>query len=234
MEKNKDIKVTNVALIIMGIIILVLTILLLIVTSKLKIKNETLPESVISTEKVETKTTTLLSKEEALNIGKDKYEQAFKYYFRLKLSEDPIKIQYNGHEVGAQKITNIKEIKDLFTENKFNKYIGKITDEADNYNIIIEKNGEYYRLDADRGGSTSYLYTDDLEVKNITDNKITFVAKSYYLANTDLVQEFASSHTEPKEYVKNASKENIKILSNEFILVKENGIWKVDYFVMPS
>ena len=226
MEK-KNISVTNAALVIIGIIIIALTILLLTVTDKLKTKNE----NIVNTE---TEKITLLSKEEALNWGKEKYELATKYYFRLKYPTDLIKIEYEGNEVSAQKVNNIKEIKDLFTEQKFNKYIRKITDESDNYNAIVEKNGEYYRLDVDRGGSTSYLYTDDLEIKYITENKITFTIKSYYLANSDLVEEYASDYTDPKEYVKNAPKENIEILSNEFILVKENGIWKVDYFVMPS
>lgn len=171
----------------------------------------------------------IISNEQALLIGKEKYKKAEQYYSRLKELGESIQVEYKGQNVNASKVLSIKDIKDLFTKNKFDKYIRKVKDESENYNSLLEKGGEYYRLDTDMGGVLSYLYTDDLTVKSIDENKIVFEAKSYYLVN----DEPYLSNVNPKEYVKTAPKDKIEIKTNKFTIVKENGDWKVDYYVLP-
>lgn len=171
----------------------------------------------------------IISNEQALLIGKEKYKKAEQYYSRLKELGESIQVEYKGQNVNASKVLSIKDIKDLFTKNKFDKYIRKVKDESENYNSLLEKGGEYYRLDTDMGGVLSYLYTDDLTVKSIDENKIVFEAKSYYLVN----DEPYLSNVNPKEYVKTVPKDKIEIKTNKFTIVKENGDWKVDYYVLP-
>lgn len=230
MEENKKRNVTGIVIGILLFIIAGLSIFVLVLLFKDKgyntnevIKeqsNKNTIEQVSTNNKKET-----ISSEQALLIGKEKYKKAEEYYSGIKDLGESIKVGVGE----AKKVLCINDIKELFSKNKFDKFIGKITDESENFNNLLEKDGEYYRTDSAAGGVQSYLYTDDLTIKSIDENKIIFEVKSYYLVN----DEPYLSNIDPKEYVKTAAKDKIETKANEFIIIKENGNWKVDYYVLP-
>ena len=140
-------------------------------------------------------------------------------------------------EVTGYLITNMDEIKKDLSAEKFEKYIGKISDEADNFNYIREIEGNYYRLDADRDSDSTYITTRLVPVCD-EGNKYVLNAVSYYL--TEYGQQTLTADDEklilekPFEYLNkfyNEGKYEKRV--DEFTVIKENGDWKIDKFVMP-
>ena len=155
-----------------------------------------------------TNTTTVLTNAEALAIGKEKYNDAIQSYWNDPTVDELQKITINGLEYS--KITDatyISSMKQLYSTNGYaNIFLTFKT-------IVEANNGDYYIALAARG-SNIYYVGNELVVSNITDSKIEFIAKETYRSEND------ASIT----YVEN----------NAFVLVKENGEWKVDKFELPN
>lgn len=153
-------------------------------------------------------TTTGLSNAEALKIGKEKYEQAMQSFWNDPNIDGTQNIEKNGLEYS--KITDksyINSMKSLYTDNGYLNIFS-------NFKTIIEaNNGEYYIAIAERG-SNIYYVKSELVVSNITDSKLEFISKDTY----------KSENNESITYNEN----------NAFVLIKENGIWKVDKFKLPN
>lgn len=153
-------------------------------------------------------TTTSLSNAEALKIGKEKYEQAMQSFWNDPNIDGTQNIEKNGLEYS--KITDksyINSIKMLYTDNGYLNIFS-------NFKTIIEaNNGEYYIALAERG-SNIYYVKSELVVSNITDSKLEFISKDTY----------KSENNESITYNEN----------NAFVLIKENGVWKVDKFKLPN
>lgn len=169
----------------------------------------------------------------ALEIGNERYKEATNFYTGgLDYENETVPVgDYRGY-----KITNINEVKELFTNEKFDKYVGRTQDDSDNFNSIVEENGEFYRLDADRGGDIFYIKT--VLMPNIIDeNKMIFNAISYSLSEIGekkMTQEkWNLMETSPDEFLKSVYSSDINIENDKFVLTNENGTWKVDEFVLP-
>lgn len=63
---------------------------------------------------------------------------------------------------------------------------------------------------------------DGFEVKSITNDRLEFIVKEKYLTNSDDVGKEASEITD------------FEYQNNPFVLVKEDGKWKVDEFTLPN
>ena len=74
------------------------------------------------------------------------------------------------------------------------------------YYGIKEDNGIYYKLDANRGSDYTYK-GHELSIKSIEGNKVTFNAKEIYESETK---------------------------NNEFVIAKDNGVWKIDSYILPD
>lgn len=108
------------------------------------------------------------------------------------------------------RITNqedINDIKLILTDNAFKKYT--------EYYGIEDRNGVYYIANAGKGSDQTYVGNDRLTMNKIEDERITFTVTVDYsddsLAGTE--------QTKTEDY--------------EFIVVKEDGKWKVESFTMP-
>lgn len=171
---------------------------------------------------------------DALEIGNERYNVATKFYSMtgLNLGVDTIILG----EKQVERINNISDAKEVFTDLKFDKYVGRIEDTSDNMNSIIEESGEFYRLAADRGADTSYIKTN-LIPKSIEENKIIFNAVSYYLSENGMKnisqEKFNLMLSSPDEFLKTSYLIDITIQKDEFTIVKEDGTWKVDEYVLP-
>ena len=155
-----------------------------------------------------TNTTTVLSSADALTIGKQKYSEAMQSFWNDPIVDDLQKITVNGLEYS--KITDatyISSMKQLYSTNGYSTIFSTFK------TIVEANNGDYYIALAARG-SNIYYVGNELVVSNITDSKIEFIAKETYRSEND------ASIT----YVEN----------NAFVLVKENGVWKVDKFELPN
>lgn len=153
-------------------------------------------------------TTTGLSNAEALKIGKEKYDQAMQSYWNDPNIDGTQNIEKGGLEYS--KITDksyISSMKQLYSVNGYSSIFS-------GFKTIIEaNNGEYYIALAGRG-SNIYYVKSELVVSNITDSKLEFISKDTY----------KSENNESITYNEN----------NAFVLVKENGVWKVDKFKLPN
>lgn len=171
----------------------------------------------------------------ALEIGNEKYKEATKFYSMIGLEYDgDTYLTVAGYDVN--KITNIDDAKEVFTDSKFDKYVGRKEDSSDNMNAIIEESGEFYRIGADRGGDIYYIKT--VLMPNIIDeNKMIFNAISYSLSEIGekkMTQEkWNLMGTSPDEFLKSVYSSDINIENDKFVLTNENGTWKVDEFVLP-
>ena len=157
---------------------------------------------------------------EALIIGNEKYEEATKIYTGgLDYENETVPVSdYRGY-----KITNINEVKELFTDEKFDKYVGRAQDDSDNFNSIVEENGEFYRLDADRGGNQFYIKTI-LMPNVIEENKISFNAITYevdYASSERMKQEdWDLLNNNPDEFLKKYLTWYVKVVNNRFTLIR--------------
>lgn len=149
----------------------------------------------------------VLTNQEALELGNSKYEEAIKCYWNIEGDTAIV------NEDGYYQITNINNIKEVFTANAFSKFCTELG--------IVEKNGLYYNAYADRGSDISYL-ENELKVDNISENKITFTSIEKYCVNEE-------DYGLEAEQVQNITTEEYT-----FTIVKEDGNWKVDEFTLPN
>ena len=141
---------------------------------------------------------------DVLDLGKQKYEEARNSYDKLNFDST---VAFVNENLEYYKITNINEVKEVYTKNTFSEFCNRAQ--------IIEKNGSYYGRGPAGGGDISYLGYE-LKVDEIKDNKITFSVVKKYIANED---EYGLDLEQVKD---------IRIENETFIIVKENNDWKID------
>lgn len=163
-------------------------------------------------------TENILTEEEALKLGKEKYEEAISLDLILDdsaiLKTETVNSSVMGEiENPIYKVEGISEIKKVLSDNAF-KYFCK------EWNIV-EINGEYGHPAGNRGFMEEYENSTIKSVDEITENKITYTVEANYKEN--------SYFSNGEEKVVPAHKEE-----NKFVLVKENGEWKVDEYTIPN
>ncbi|MBR3199079.1 MAG: hypothetical protein IKG27_03595 [Bacilli bacterium] len=166
-------------------------------------------------------TETLLSKEEALAMGKEKY----KYirdglyecgYTQIKTEENK-KYSYTNTgmtiagETGAYlKITNISEIKNNLTNHGFSDWI---------YFMEIKKDGNdfYINYSDGCGGDPTYGYDKyEMIISKMTEDMVIYdITEKFYKENNNEISEEIDES------------ENFK---TKLILVKEDNTWKIDEY----
>lgn len=164
------------------------------------------------TKKDNTKTNTM-KESEALEIGEEKYIEAQELYLGGVEFDETTNIEEEG--IIYSKVTNSDKIKKVFSKNGLVQYLAK--------NEFVKKfNGEYYRINADRGGDMYYI-DNQLKVVSIDENKIVFNSiERYFDESTDF-----STLNDNSEDIKTND------IINSFILVKEEGVWKVEEYTLP-
>lgn len=160
--------------------------------------------------------TNALSTQETLALGNEMYKKANKCYWD-GVEGDYGNLIYNIDESGNPyyKITNIDEIKSVLINNAFSNFCSE--------KGVKEKNGEYYIVAAGRGDDVSYL-GNELEVDTIAESKIIFTSIEKYCAN----EEDYGVYNDASEV------EDIITKEYKFVIVKENGSWKVSEFTLPD
>lgn len=146
----------------------------------------------------------VLTNQEALDLGNSKYKEAINSYDKLNFGTI---ISFVNEGLDYYEITNINEVKGLYTTNAFSKFSNRVE--------ILERNGSYYGRGPAGGGDISYLGYE-LKVDNISENEITYTVIKKYCANEE------DWGLEPEQV------QNITTKEESFIIVKENNIWKVD------
>lgn len=154
--------------------------------------------------------TTNLTQQEAISIGKECYQKALNSYWNIATNQEN-KIQFNGNEY--LKINNINDIKSIYSTNGFQKYTSSTE--------IIQKDGVYYKSNADRGSNIYYM-NNSLTLTNKTSAKIEFISQEKYYINDE---DRESNNTNTTQYITQ---------DNKFTIVKENGVWKVEEFTLPN
>lgn len=150
-----------------------------------------------------------ISEEEAMSIGNNLYKKAATYYW------GNVETTGNSIQDGMyMEISNISEIKSVFSAQGFRQFIA-------NNEYISEIDGSYYRVAADRGGDLSYL-GNELQVESITDNRIVFNSIEKYAADEN---EWGLTESQVTSITRK---------TNRFVIVKENGSWKVEDYTMPN
>ncbi len=190
------------------------------------------------------------SEEEAMEIGEELYEYGeypvigeysggkYKSYLgksKAQLLENAERKDFNGIYAG-HKFTNSSDVEDYFTQNRLNE----LTASKQPSPYGLEKsNGSWYLLDAPVGSDPTFLVTT-LDIKSITNNKITYTATTYY---SDDFYEIGEKYNimDGNNYDSEKTTENLRknidtIKKNyktttevhDFVIVKEDGKWKID------
>lgn len=123
-----------------------------------------------------------------------------------------ISIQYN--EIPYYKVINVSELKETFSTNGFRAYMKE--------NEIIEKDGEYYMPALGWGSDITYYGRDGYIIKSITENKIEAIFREKYYTNAEDIDKGAVEGVD------------FTIVENKFVVIKENGVWKVEEFTNPQ
>lgn len=176
------------------------------IEKKKEVKEE-LKEEAVSEEK-----SNVLSNDEALKVGNELWKYAYSSYW----GGEPAWKSHEGevNEAGGRPIvcdTTAAEVKKKYTKDF--KYSGETNVTGGLDEFVSEVNC----IGAARGGLQNYKDTT-LEVKDVTENKIVFTAKSEYCGSS-FCQE---------------SKETVKEIKQDFIIVKEQDQWLINSFYLPN
>ena len=160
----------------------------------------------------------ILTDAEALGLGNMMYKLANDAY-----NSNSIEIDRNEQ---PYKVLNIDYYKEIFTENKFKKFAGMEKDNS-NHEVgnIVYENGNYYFIDELGRGPEHYLGSK-LVIKSKDTDKIEFEVTTF-LSEDGRLDEILDEMNE------NIISDwfAIKGQKEPFVLIKENGEWKVDEFI---
>lgn len=150
----------------------------------------------------------ILTNEEAYKLGEEMYN---------KITTFNIKTEENYDSEMNEKVTNISELKVIATGEAFN--------EAVSTNGVKKlDDGNYYCIGG-RGSDPTYLDKHSLKVSSIKNNEIKYVVTEYYLKN--IIEDEGKSFNELND-------NQIETRKYDFILVKEEQLWKVSEYTMPQ
>ena len=159
-----------------------------------------------------------ITETEALEIGKKMYKEATNLYLGIVTNgqNGTFEIDPNINIEGKySKIINANIIKEVFSKNGLFQFLN-------NNEFIIENDGDYYIINANRGGDITYI-DNELKIIDINDNSITFISTEKYNTN-----EYNPNDAE--QGLENAITNKIPYL---FSIVKEDGKWKVESYILP-
>lgn len=160
-----------------------------------------------------------LSEEEALSLATELYETGKGVHVcgDIEVKENSVK-EYDDFEY--YEATNWLTLRDNFTSSA--KVKGQLGD-GNYYSIddtVIEETGKYYAMECARGSNMSYRGTD-LEVVSIKSDVMVFDANSKYCTDDE---EYEDLDDDCETY----------IVSEPFIVEKENNAWKISRLVYPN
>lgn len=145
-------------------------------------------------------------------LAEKKYNQAHELYFYGK------GLDYSSDENSI--LISKQKGKDYFKLNTVIYLQNNFTDKEQNdiYNFfdILEVNGSFYIKDFGRG--LSGYYGTEFDIKKVSKNKISFIAKSKFCR----VEDRKDNDCKSEEYYYTIDK--------PFVLVKENGSWKIEEY----
>lgn len=142
-------------------------------------------------------------------FAQEMYYQVYNYYSKDYFVTDEIK-EINDNRY--YKIYRINEIKMLLSDKKFEEFIKekKIIKQDEDYYIPVKSMQENELYILERSG--------EMEIKEISRNKIELAVQEVYYKNT--YSDFDIN--------------DLIYKVNKFVLVKENGIWRVDEYTDPN
>lgn len=171
----------------------------------------------------------VLSDDEAIEIGEELYSYGDDFGYEY---DESTYITYIGNSHTEMVLSEIEElqpyraykveesdVEDYFTEKRIEEL--SLDNEPAPYGL--EKyNGSWYYCEPDLGGSYDYVGTE-IELESVEEDKITFRAITYYseeyVFNTVSFDESIDEIKENYEY---------HTQEDDFIIVKEDGKWKID------
>lgn len=103
----------------------------------------------------------ILTQEEALNLGKERFERIKTYYWSWMNNN----IESNG-ETSRIKVEHTRNVQNICTENGFKQFLAY-------WNLTLENDGYYY-FGEGIGANPRYI-SDELSVKNISESRIEFI-----------------------------------------------------------
>lgn len=262
MGKDANFKI-RVFVIILLIMIIILTVTLIVAINKINelscktcnfLEKENLKVGNIKEGIVEFEITEDSTENEVVEIGSYYYDVVLDLYnndgeyFNIEASEELEEIEIDGEKISASKIINddyMEEVKKVLSKNQLDRFLGETETEENAFKIVRKVEDNYYILGVDRGADLSYIKSGDLELKEREENKITFNVKTYYFTESFMESKIFEENNDinydalqidPAQYIESLgykSEDALEIKENEFSLIKEDGVWKVDFFVMP-
>lgn len=158
---------------------------------------------------------------EAQNLGRELLQYTENIYSNCKLSEtqEPV-----GGEFGQELLNYEEAFENKFTDNFIQKYWNA---EGTHY-YLKDVNGKKYLITPGIGDNVSYI-GEEMVLKEVTSEKITFEMVGYFLSVPDDRTKLPEQITNFKEELDN---NQISYTTNvvNFVIVKDGDNWKVDEF----
>ncbi len=217
--QNKKYDKNNLIIVLLLVIIVLLCIsLFVIVKDKFltsKNDNEVVDKgkAIINTEEVE------ITKEEALKIGKELYDYADKAYYGGS-EVWPSHFVKNENGEGQTKVcdTTAEEVKQKFSKDfKFEQFLdnSESSNYSGNLDEFIHKTDASTCGELTRGTLQNYL-NSEISDPEIKENKVTFKATTNYCSSSFCHEGKEIDHS----------------LVKDFIIIKINGEWYIEYFAV--
>lgn len=173
-------------------------------------------ETKLDEESVSKENSELLESKEAVQLAEDLYMKGISAHTcsGVELNYDNVKII---DDLEYYEVINWSELRSVFSKNaKVKGQLGQ-----DNYypidEMVIEKSGKYYDMECGRGSHMGYRGTN-FEIVSINSDIIIYDANSKYC-------------TEDSDYEENCKN---YIVSELFVIEKEDNDWKISRMVYPN
>ena len=155
---------------------------------------------------------TTISNSEAISIGDNLYKKALASFWGT-ITADFTQDTYETK--GGYELHGVEEVKKVYSEKAFNKFLK-------DYGDVRLIDGKYYGPDYNMGSNPAYI-GNELNIDSIEDNKIVFKSIEKYNSNGEMYTGDVSTISG-----------GIDTKENRFVIIKENGEWKVDEFILPN
>ena len=154
-----------------------------------------------------------ISNEEALKLGKEKYQLANSIQIK---TDNSIILDKNKDDNNNPwyKVTNMNEIKSIFTGNAFDYFCKEYQ--------IKEFSGTWGMYASNRGTISEYLDSNVEKIDNINEKEIEFTVKAKY------ANDLSDKNGQDISKITNYSTKEYK-----FTITKENENWKVCEYTIP-
>ncbi len=181
-----------------------------------------------------------MSDEEILTLGKKLYDEAIDVIGNLTYEAEGIvkkPWEFDEEHPGYMKsLVTIDEMRNDILKDFTEEFKDAMLDpnkERIGKDIIRVADNEVFVVDSSKGVNFNYAWRDELEIENATDNKIEFKVSKKYISSDRLGEKLLRKDFFEGYYTYEFLDSDLETITAQFVIVKENGSFKISEFTLP-